>query len=259
MVQRRTAPKRRESAGGPLLDLLADLGNGLKLYMADLTALREQDVNARLMKPSDYAQLVNNIRNTGHLESVPFCVQNGEGPLEIVSGHHRIRAAKEAGVTQAPVLVDDSGLGRSAIVAKQLAHNRLEGYDDQPTLQRLFDMLATPDEILESGLADDMMEMADVAIDPLLAPHLDVEWKVVTFTFLPHQIDKLRELIDLIPPSDEVWAVPAGQFKPFMAAVLDYARVRNVRNVGMAIHELAEVAVERLKQAQEASDGLTAT
>ena len=45
------------------LSLIADLGDGMKLYMARLDKLREQDVNARILPTSEHNTLVNNIRN----------------------------------------------------------------------------------------------------------------------------------------------------------------------------------------------------
>lgn len=76
-----------------------------------------------------------------------------------------------AGMQVVDLLVDESGLLRSEIVAKQLAHNRLVGFDDSETLQRLFALLATPDDILQSGLANDILSPPQVELDQLLIPH----------------------------------------------------------------------------------------
>src|SRR6266699_1322539 len=47
-----------------------------------------------------------------------------------ISGHHRTRAATAAGLSELFVLVDVTGLSRSQIAAKQLAHNAIEGQDN---------------------------------------------------------------------------------------------------------------------------------
>ncbi len=230
-----------ESTG---LSLIADLGDGMKLYMALLDKLREQDVNARILPTSEHNTLVNNIRNRGRLESVPYCVLNN-GQAEIVSGHHRVRAAREAGVTEAPVLVDESGLSRSEIVAKQLAHNRIQGFDDPETLRRLFSILDTPDLILASGLADDLLELPLVDLESGITPYMDMGWKTVTLTFLPHQLKNFTDLIDAIPPSDLVGVAGVEQYERFMEAALKYARLRDIRNIGTALALLSEVALEQ--------------
>jgi len=228
------------------LELLCDLGNGLSLYMAKLDRLREQDINARIMPPKEYAQLVNNIRSRGGLESVPYCVRMN-GRVEVVSGHHRIRAAKEAGVNEAPVLIDESGLNRSQIIAKQLAHNRLAGMDDTDTLRQLFQMLTSPSDILTSGLADDLLELPEVELEPVLAPHMDMDWRTVSFAFLPHQIEKMKALIEQLPASDMVWVGLNEQFESFMKAVVGYARLKHILSAGIAIAVLTDIALKQLE------------
>jgi len=233
------------------LTLIQDLGDGLKLYMADLMSLREQDVNARLMPTKEYGQLVNNIRQRGGLESVPYCVLPKDSKtVEVVSGHHRIRAAREAGIKKAPIIVDESGLNRSQIISKQLSHNRLVGFDDQETLQKLFDMMVTPEDVLASGLADDLLEIPEVSLDPLLAPHMDLDWKTVSFAFLPHQVENLKQLVDEIPASDMVAVGNVEQFDEFMKAVVGYGRLKNIRNAGIAIAILTQIAMAELDKAE---------
>ena len=233
------------------LTLIQDLGDGLKLYMADLKSLREQDINARMMPTKEYGQLVNNIRQRGGLESVPYCVLPSDSTtVEVVSGHHRIRAAREAGLKKAPIIVDESGLNRSQIISKQLAHNRLVGFDDQETLQKLFNLMVRPEDVLASGLADDLLEIPEVSLDPLLAPHMDLDWKTVSFSFLPHQVENLKQLVDDIPASDMVAVGNVEQFDGFMKAVVGYGRLKNIRNAGIAIAVLTQIAMQALEEAE---------
>jgi hypothetical protein len=229
--------------------LLQAVGEGLDLYLVPVGSVREQDVNARLMPHAEYSQLVSNIRKTGYLESVPLCAVSPDNPsvIEIVSGHHRVRAAKEAGLKEIPILLDSSGLSRNEIVAKQLAHNRLVGADDPETLRLLFETLETPELMLESGLSNDILDIPTVDLEQLLAPRLDMDWRVVTFTFLPHQYETMQELLDRIPASDTVLAGSIEQFDEFMKATLKYARMKNIRNAGLAIAHLTELAVREIE------------
>ena len=239
MVEGRTAVSGVTPKG---CELIADLGEGMKLYKVEIDSLVEQDINARMLPSAEHSQLVNNIRKRGQLESVPYCaIVNGR--VEIVSGHHRVRAAREAGLKTCSVMVDESGLQRSEIVAKQLAHNRISGYDDPETLRKLFDMLDNPDLILESGLAGDMGMELDLPMERGITPSLPVEWRTMTVTFLPHQMENFQELIEAIPPSDMVGAANVVQFSGFMEAALQYGRLRNIRNLGTVIALLTETAV----------------
>jgi hypothetical protein len=238
------------------LKLLTNLGEGLALYMVPLSSLREQDVNARMMDNGEYGQMVSNIRKTGYLESVPLCATSPDGinKMEIVSGHHRIRAAREAGLKEVPILLDSSGLSRTEIVAKQLAHNRLVGRDDPELLRQLFELLDTPELMLESGLANDLLDIPEVDLDQLLAPRLEMDWKVLTFTFLPHQFDDMQGLLDAIPATDLVLAGSVDQFDEFMKATIKYARIKNVRNAGLAIASLTALALREIQEAQVEED-----
>jgi hypothetical protein len=253
MVQgRATLPESPPIIEG--FDLLADLGDGLLMYNADLSKLREQDVNARIMPAAEFAQMVANIKKRGRLESVPYCVlsdsSNGNNVVETVSGHHRIKAAREAGITHAPILLDSSGLSRSEIVAKQLAHNRLVGFDDKETLSQLFTLLDSADDILESGLAGDLLDPGDDQLDKLIAPKMNMDWKQVTFMFLPHQLDDLTTLLDSIGTADLVAVASIDQFEEFLKAAVNYGKLKDIRNAGMAVALLTTVALREIAESE---------
>ena len=171
------------------VDIVSDEGEGMLIVRAPLEALNEQDINARIMTPQDQAQLVSNIRHRGKLESLPYCaLMNGR--IEIVSGHHRIQAAREAKLESVLIILDVSGLTRSELIAKQLAHNRLSGYDDPQTLTHLYSLLDTVDDQLESGLSNDEMEVINLSELPdNIAPRLDIEWQTLSLA-LPAAPDR---------------------------------------------------------------------
>lgn len=224
------------------VQVIKDLGDGMMLCQAQIDSLREQDINARILPTSEHNTMVNNIRKRKHLESVPYCVLN-EGKAEIVSGHHRIRAAYEAGIREIVILLDTSGLTRSEIISKQLAHNRLSGFDDQDTLKQMFSMMDNPDDMLASGLSNDLMELPPVTLEPGITPNMATEWKVLNLTFLPHQYDNFEKLVSELPPSDMVGAAGVDIFQKFLDATLKYSRLKDVRNVGMVLALLYEIAV----------------
>ena len=47
-------------------------------------------------------------------------------------------------------IVDVSGLSRSKIAAKQLAHNAISGFDDDSTLREIVKMIDDVDDMIES-------------------------------------------------------------------------------------------------------------
>ncbi len=95
-----------------------DMGTGLIIAKVPLDKVREQDINARIMKKEMQDQLTANIKNRGQLESLPLLVEK-DGVLEIISGHHWIICAREAEVKETVAIIDVSGLSRSKIASKQ--------------------------------------------------------------------------------------------------------------------------------------------
>ena len=93
-----------------------DMGTGLIIAKVQLDKVREQDINARIMKKEMQDQLTANIKNRGQLESLPLLVEK-DGVLEIISGHHRIKSARAAGMKEIIAIIDVSGLSRSKIAS----------------------------------------------------------------------------------------------------------------------------------------------
>ena len=83
-------------------EIIYDMGTELYIAKVQLADLKEQDINARIMKNEMQDQLTANIKNRGQLESLPLIALMGE-KLEIISGHHRVKSAREAGLKEMPL------------------------------------------------------------------------------------------------------------------------------------------------------------
>jgi len=228
---------------------VAQIGPELELRFVRCIDLQEQDINAQVMHPKEFEQLVSNIKDRGALESLPYCAQpGGEGKVEIVSGHHRMRAARQAGMDTIPVLVDTSALTRSEVVSKQIAHNALVGQSDEKILRQMISEIDNPDDLLRTGLDADMMPLPQMKDDTDLAtPQAAFEWRTVAFTFLPHQLDNFKELLDQIDGrQDLIGAAPLELFPEFAREVAKFSRVKEVRAVGTAIYMLTKLAAKEI-------------
>lgn len=71
-------------------EVIYDMGSGLVIAKVPLDKVKEQDINARIMKNEMQDQLTANIKKRGQLESLPLFVLV-DGKLEIISGHHSLR------------------------------------------------------------------------------------------------------------------------------------------------------------------------
>jgi hypothetical protein len=240
-------------AGQGVVETTMQIGDDLWIEWADVAELREQDVNAQQMQPRHMDRLTENIRIRGQIESLPYCHQpDGTGPISIVSGHHRARAARTAGLTRIPVIVDKQSMTHSKIVAKQIAHNELHGDPDQGILAQLVASLESVDDLLMSGLDENWLPTPQPVDHQLLIPHADFDWRTVLLLFLPGQLDRLNDLVELCSDAEMIGAARFDQFDAFSKAVVAVGRQRNVKNMAVVIDHLTQVALAELRSSENA-------
>lgn len=229
--------------------VIYDMGSGLVIAKVQLDKVKEQDINARVMKNEMQDQLTANIKKRGQLESLPFLVLNA-GKLEIVSGHHRIKSARAAELKEVIAIIDVSGLSRSQIAAKQLAHNAISGFDDDSTLREIVKMITDVDDMIESFVGKDIMEEPLEQYEKMLSPAIQFDFKNVTFSFLPHQVQDVDVLVkNLETTAPEIIGVaPYEQCKRFVETLSRYQKFTDIRNVGAAIHSMVQNANERMNE-----------
>jgi len=236
-----------------------DVGNEMVLAEVWLERLQESDINARMMPPREFETLVENIRKRGKLESIPYCAQpKGVGPIRIVSGHNRRKAALRAGITTAWVLIDRAEMTRSQMIAKQLAHNALVGLDDKDILAEMLRLIDNADDLLSTGIPQDALpvdkKFADIQI---LTPTLEFEQKCLLFMFLPHQFDRVLEWLKKYDEHVDLMVVGhESQWDQFVSSVAQFGRIKNIRAGGTAIAELLKAAKALLEQ-HDAESGHT--
>lgn len=230
--------------------VIYDMGSGLVIAKVKIDKVKEQDVNARVMKNEMQDQLTANILKRGQLESLPFLVLK-DGKLEIVSGHHRIKSARAAGLKEIVVIVDVSGLSRSQIAAKQLAHNAISGFDDDSALREIVKMITDVDDMIESFVGKDIMEEPLEQYDKMLSPAVEFDFKNVTFSFLPHQVQAMDDLVkSLETTASEIIGVASyEQCQGFVETLSRYQKFTDIRNVGAAIHSMVQNANEKMDEA----------
>lgn len=230
-----------------MAEFVCQAGPNLEIWRVHVDEVREQDINARTMPPEMFDRLVSNIGKEGRLESIPLTVKRN-GYFEMISGHHRLRAARSAGIQEILVLADTRDLDRSRVVAKQLAHNAIEGVDDQEVLKRLLEEITRVDDLLESYVDPDSLKgikPESVNLDEII---LDLDSVVFTFSFLPSKFEKFEELAKLIPENSDVIGVCHKDiFETFKTALIKLGRTENIKSVGAMIARMTEVTLDYLQ------------
>ena len=235
--------ERKEIQG---IEEVADLGSGISLCYADVTILKEQDLNARIMKDDMFQQLVQNIKKRGQLESLPYCAVVND-KVEIISGHHRIKASKEAGLKRIPILLDYSGLNRSQISAKQLAHNSISGFDDQDVLREISKLITDVDDMLEAFVNVEPLDTNEET--PVVHIASELDWKQISLTFFQHQLNDLNELVKNLDVNPDVVGVARlSDFDNFVATLKATQKFEDVKNLSTAVSVMVNIINEKYKE-----------
>jgi hypothetical protein len=188
-----------------------------RIISIDPHDLKLLPVNARYMKHETYEQLVKNIKRDGKLTSVPFACREPDGTYLVLSGNHRVKAARDAGLQEIDVMVTDEDLDHEQRVALQLSHNALTGEDDPSILKDLFESLSVEWKDY-AGLDDKTLKLLDeVSIDSLSEANLD--FTTLTLAFLPDELDRVSEVFA------QVKAFTKGSKAVFLARMADYDRL----------------------------------
>jgi hypothetical protein len=224
---------------------ILELGNGLELWKVHPSSLREQDVNARSMPKAMFERLSQTIARDKRLESLSLCAKTERG-LEIISGHHRVRAATAAGISEMFVLVDVTGLTRSQIAAKQLAHNAIEGQDNEQLLAEIYRQIEDAESKLEAFIDAKLdVEVPKVKIEGL---DIDIDFKTVLLIFLPRVKARLDRALEYLRSSghrlDGVYIAADTDYSPLEKAVRKIHEEYDIRVVADILGKMADLALQ---------------
>jgi len=226
--------------GHDVAEKLLDLDEGLEIWRVSPFRLKEQERNARVQSSHAFTSLVRNVKTRGALESLPFVCRQGED-FYIVSGHHRVRAAIQAELPTIVVLVDPSPRTRSEIVAKQLAHNAIQGKDDPAVLLQLMAEIDDVEAMIESAVDKAALEKQikqDISVPDI---KVDFDWKTVQLAFLPTQVKDLEALAAVVGDADLVGVVDATVYADFMAVMKRLGKAQNIRSLGAIVYRMVEI------------------
>jgi uncharacterized ParB-like nuclease family protein len=206
-----------------------------------------QDLNARYMTPEMLDNLAHNIKADGTLESTPL-VYEVDGGYKIVSGHHRIEAARKAGMKKIMVMIT-AIKDENQLRAKQLSHNSITGIDDKAVLAKLYNSIEDLTAKYYSGLQDSLEAISTTTLSFRVGI---LEEFVVAF--MPEDIEKYDEFCKLVLESGKtssssiVRVVSGKNYDNFIKALIDTKKMRNIKQDAAAFATMIEMAHYRLKE-----------
>lgn len=216
----------------------------LALWLVPVELIREQDVNARVMNNEKFDRLAQNIKQDGVLESLPLCYlkTNPAGNQEffLISGHHRTRAARKAGVLNIHALVYEREMSRDEVISKQLSHNSLTGYDDKEVLGRLYNEIVEISFKISSGITDlDIkIDSTGVQIDDI---KIELNYELINILFLPKQVEHMEKILKTIEPEARVFIADKADFDAFAEQARTIAKRDNIINMSAIFVRILEI------------------
>lgn len=228
------------------MDRLLELGQGLAIYRFDLDETVEQDVNARTMRKEAFDRLTQTVKDDQRLESLPLMALTDRG-LEIVSGHHRTRALRTAGLTEGYAIVDETGLSRDEITAKQLAHNAIQGYDDPQLLARLFESIGDVDARLEAFVDPKSIDV-DIPRIRIEDIELGMRFETVIIMFIPFEKASVKDALRVVEHeldgtnTKEAWLADLDYFEAFRKVGRQITREYDIHTMSTVLYKMAELA-----------------
>ncbi len=228
----------------PRYEVLLELGDKVYVAKVNIEDLVEQSLNARTMPRDMFRQLTANIgARHAMVESLPFCAETKNG-IEIVSGHHRVRGARAAGITEIYVLLDTSGLTESQIKSKQLSHNAIAGADNPQILKELFEQIEDAEARIQAFIDPKALNIPAPASIEIGDLNTEVAFRHVSFVFLDHQLEKWDEAIALISTDTSfVGAADLQHFEKFKKTVQKVREIDDVRAVGMILSKMCDIVL----------------
>ena len=232
-----------------MIEKVLQLDENTAIYKADIDDLREQDKNARVMTPQKFDRLSFNIKSHG-LESLPLCALNvsqERSELLIISGHHRVRACRQAGLKTLHCIVIERNMTKDEIISKQLSHNALNGEDNKEILRELYEEIEDANWKIETGLAEKELafQKQDIKVDDM---NFDFDFELIQIAFLQTQKEKFDNVIKLLESDAKVYEADLKVFERFKRALTKASKNDNIRSITAIIVRMCEIVEQYYKE-----------
>jgi hypothetical protein len=246
-----------------VLSLLNEKLAGLFPYRLEMVTpgeLKLLEKNARYMKAPQFQNLVENIKKDGNLSSLPLCYREKDGKLRVLSGNHRVQGARQAGVEQVLVMVVGDEKDSDERLAIQLSHNAIAGQDDLVILKDLWESIKDVQAKVYAGLDSDTVKALQ-GIQFAAIAEQRLQYKIVTFTFLGHEVENLDELLKAIAvvfASDVVYLATLEAYAPlyeWMLKIKKHCLIKNTTAAFMKYNELALIGYDQMVKGEAAQSG----
>ena len=148
-------------------------------------------------------------------------------------------------MTKLHIMIDTTNLPLDAIKAKQLAHNSIQGEDDEQILKQIYSQIEDANYKLEAYMDEEFdIKVEKVQIDDI---NINTDYKNILVTFLDTQKDIFEEVADeIINDYDGLYLVEMKRMKGFINVLEQTQKDYDARSMGTVFTKMAEIAKEYL-------------
>jgi len=177
----------------------------------------------------------------------------------VLSGNHRVQAARQAGVEGVLVMVVADEKDGDQRLAIQLSHNAIADQVDLVVLKELWESIKNVQARLYAGLDSDTLKALQ-GIQFAAITEQRLRYKLTSFLFLPEELEDLDQLLKETAAAfagDVVYLAHLHTFDAFFELITRIKKRCQIKNSAAAflkLLELARMGLEQLKQ-EEALHG----
>ena len=153
----------------------------MKLKQVSVSSIEDRDFNPNKMDADDYGVLLEQVKRFKALTQPPLLRDQADGSFLIVDGHHRMQAAREAGLTKVHAVVLDQGEHLDDRIL-QVSMNKLRGRLDLTGVAQLAE-----------ALTGDGVPMEDIALMGYSVEDLNEFISTLTDSPIP-DLDDVKDL-----------------------------------------------------------------
>lgn len=201
-----------------------------------ISDIEEAEINPQQMKQGEYNRLVKSIKKDKILTSAVLLMkQKDNTKLRCISGHHRIKAARSAGLKTVPSMIIDE-VDKSTRIRLQLTHNDIHGEPDMNLATLLLTDVQWQDLELIGNYEgkDEMQEEWKNAIE-------EVTYQYTNICLMPESAGVLQTLI-AVTDQEEVKNLIVGKADyQRMTELLTQAHRKGYKTPGAAFRAFLDI------------------
>ena len=196
----------------------------------------ESPINAQVMAEKEFSRLVKNLKRDGGLTATVLLMHQSESDrLMCISGHHRIRACKKAGINEVPAMIIPE-LSESDRIRLQLSHNDIHGEPDIEIVHELLALMQEVDKDLVGNYGQEQLKLKE------LEEISDDQFRYVSVCMKPESANLLMGMIESID-GDEKLLIDKDEFED-MKIALTKAFKAGFKTPGRAFRRFLDIVLD---------------